>query len=147
MKKKNTMCGRCLCGAVQFEVTPPTDFHAFCHCQSCRLSRGTPYVSWTSVPKNQFKLTKGKKVLTWYRSSKCILWGFCKKCGSSMLYQADKKGHPESPKLDRIYVSTGSLNKIDRTPTTHVSYEEKVSWYAPLDHLDKYRGKGEEKIS
>ena len=64
-----------------------------------------------------------------------------------MLYQADKKGHPESPKLDRIYVSTGSLNNMDRSPTVHVSYEEKVSWYAPLDHLDKYRGKGEKKLS
>jgi hypothetical protein len=147
MENKEPLLGRCLCGAVQFEVTPPTDFHAHCHCKSCRLSRGTPFVSWTSVPKDQFRLIQGKELLTWYRSSESILWGFCKTCGSSMLYQADKKGHPESPKIDRIYVSVGSLDKIDRPPVAHVSYEEKAPWFNPEDHLDKYRGKGEEKLT
>ena len=147
MENKEVMFGRCLCGAVRFELTPPTDFHAHCHCKSCRLSRGTAFVSWTSVPQGQFKLTKGKEVLSWYRSSEYILWGFCKTCGSSMLYKADKEGHPEAPKLDRIYVSVGSLDKIDRPTSVHVSYEERVLWYTPEDHLDKHRGKGEEKIN
>lgn len=134
--------GRCLCGAVAFSLTPPTDFLAICHCRSCRLSRGAPFVAWTSVPRERFRFLAGEPEVTWYQSSEWIQWGFCRRCGSSMLYQAIKEGHPESPRLDRMYVSAGSLvDPLDRTASSHVSFEERVPWMDVADGLPKYRGK------
>ena len=85
--------------------------------------------------------------MTWYRSSDTILWGYCQKCGSSMLYRADAPGHHESPKTDRMYVSVGSLiDPLDREPKVHVSYEERMPWFHHADGLPKHRGKTDETI-
>lgn len=64
-----------------------------------------------------------------------------------MLYKADKPVHHESPKLDRMYESVGSLiTPMDREPAAHVSYEERLAW-TDKDHLlPKYRGKMVEKL-
>lgn len=136
--------GRCLCGRVRFEIEPPTAFHSHCHCTSCRLAHGAPYVSWTSVPRARFVLCDGAEVLRWYRSSPQIEWGFCGTCGSSMLYRAVAAGHPESPSVDRIYVTVASLiDPMDRPPEAHVSFEERLPTTKPGDGLPCYRGKGE----
>lgn len=133
--------GNCFCGAVEFQIEFPTDFLAHCHCESCRRSHATPFVTWTSVPLEQFELLTGEDDLTWYRSSECIQWGFCGRCGSSMLYRADKDGHPEKPGLDRIYISAGCLNRLDRAPQSHVSFEERSELLAGFDEIPRYRGK------
>jgi hypothetical protein len=139
--------GRCLCGAVEFALTPPTDFFAHCHCQSCRLAHGAGLTSWTSVPLDRFTVLGGAERISWYRSSECIEWGFCGICGSSMLYRAVREGHPESPRLDRMYVTVASLlDPMDREPQAHVSYEERVPWLQFTDSVPKHRGKTDERI-
>jgi hypothetical protein len=141
--EREPIAGRCLCGAVQFELLPPTDFLSICHCQSCRLSHGAPFVAWTSVPLDRFSFRTGEERVRWYRSSKWIRWGSCDVCGSPLLYRADEVGHPDSPKLDRMYVSAGSLvTPLDREVETHESFEEHVPWYTPADGLPRHRGKG-----
>ncbi|MBI2894436.1 MAG: GFA family protein [Deltaproteobacteria bacterium] len=142
-----TIEGRCLCGAVRFRLSPPTDFVAHCHCSSCRLSHGAAFVTWTSVPAERFAFETGEATVGWYRSSKWVAWGFCRTCGSSMLYRALEAGHHESPKLDRIYVTAGSLvSPLDRAPAAHVSYEEHLPWVRVPDGLPKHRGKTDETL-
>lgn len=139
--------GRCLCGAVRFRLLPPTDFVAHCHCTSCRLSHGAPFVTWTSVPKERFSFEAGESGIAWYRSSRYVEWGFCRTCGASMLYRAVETGHPEAPKLDRVYVTAGSLvTPLDRVPAAHVSYEEHLPWVRVPDGLPKHRGKTDETL-
>ncbi len=94
----------------------------------------------------QFEIKKGEDHITWYRSSKCILWGFCKKCGSSMLYRADREGHPESPSLDRMYISAGCLDRLDRSPESHVSFEEHSILLDGFGEIPRFRGKTDERI-
>jgi len=119
--------GRCLCGAVQFQLTPPLETLTHCHCRSCRLSRGVAFVTWTSTPLEQFAFTEGESEVLWYRSSVEVRWGSCRKCSSPMFYVADQAGHPEAPKLNHVYVSVGSLTTpIRERPAAHVSYEEHV---------------------
>jgi hypothetical protein len=146
MEDGRVIRGRCLCGEITFHLVPPTDFVSHCHCQSCRLSHGAAFVTWTSVPRERFVLERDDAV-KWYRSSPQIEWGFCPACGSSLLYRAIADGHHESPKRDRIYVAAGSLiDPLDRTVQAHVSFEERVHWYECDDSLPRYRGKGLEKI-
>jgi hypothetical protein len=139
--------GRCLCGTVEFQLVPPLEPISHCHCQSCRLSRGVAFVTWTSVPSERFALRKGETDVSWYRSSRGVRWGFCRTCGSSMFYVAERKDHPDAPKSGYFYVSVGSLtDAISDTPVAHVSYEERVDWYQASDALPKYRGKTDERI-
>ena len=138
--------GRCLCGAVQFTLQPPLDFVSHCHCESCRRSHGAAFVTWTSVPFDRFAMSSDAPV-RWYRSSSFIEWGFCERCGSSMLYRAVADGHPESPKRDRMYVTAASLQEpLGCAPKVHVSYEERVAWFEPGDALPKHRGKTDERL-
>lgn len=138
--------GGCFCGRVEFRIELPTEFLAHCHCESCRRSHGSAFVSWTGVPMERFELLKGKDELKWYRSSEWILWGFCGNCGSSMLYRADKEGHHESPKLDRMYITAASLDRLDRAPGAHVSFEEHSDLIEGFTDLPGFRGKSDERI-
>jgi hypothetical protein len=139
--------GQCLCSTIKFHLQTPTAFVAHCHCESCRLSHGSAFVTWTAVPIERFFFEQGEEHLKWFDSSEWIQWGFCSKCGSSMLYRAIKEGHPENPKLKRMYVAVGSLiDELDQPPGAHVSYEEHTDWIEDFDQLPRYRAKSEEKI-
>jgi hypothetical protein len=138
--------GRCLCGRVEFRITFPTDFVAHCHCRSCQLSHAAPFVTWTSVPMDRFEFVAGEGEVRWYRSSEFILWGFCGTCGSSLLYRADKEGHPESPRLDCMYISAGCLDRVDRSPARHVSFEEHSDLIDGFSEIPRYRAKTDEEI-
>lgn len=144
---KKAIQGHCLCGTIQIELNPPTDFVAHCHCESCRLSHGAPFVTWTSVPRERFHFSSGSEAIRWYQSSEWIRWGFCSKCGSHLLYDVIKDGHPESPKTDRMYVSVACLTPpLDQEPSAHYSFEERVPWLHVSDLLTKYKSKGPERL-
>lgn len=147
MTPKDAIRGRCLCGAVTFTLTPPTEFCAHCHCQSCRLAHGAACTTWTSVPRDRFQVTGGDQHIRWYRSSQWIRWGFCDTCGSSMFYVADSEGHPESPRTHSVYVTVGSLiDPMDRPPSGHYSYEEHMEFDKAHDRLPCFLGKTHQTI-
>ena len=137
---QNTINGRCFCGEIRFFITPPSEMFSHCHCDSCRLSHGAAFVSWTSVPSHQFQFTAGENLLKRYQSESGALWGFCSNCGTSFLYE-----HESAP--GRTYLTVANLlDTLDRPPEGHVSYEERVPWFCPGDDLSKYKGKTEEVI-
>jgi hypothetical protein len=142
----DNIAGRCLCGAVEFELVPPLSPIKHCHCQSCRLSRGVAFVTWTSVAMERFAIRNGE--VSWYRSSPAVRWGFCRICGSSLFYIADDEGHPDAPEPGHVYVSVGSLTgALTDAPVAHVSYEERVSWHQTKDALPKFCGKTDNRIA
>ncbi len=130
-----TIKGRCYCSRVQFELTPPTLMFSHCHCESCRRSHGAAFVSWTSVPDQQFRMLTGDQLVKGYQSSPGIVWKFCSHCGSP-LFQTTR----HSPGI--TYVSAAALESpLDRPAECHVSFEEKVDWLDVADALPKYRQK------
>ena len=134
-------CGRCFCGEVRFVLEFPSEILSHCHCESCRLSHGSAFVTWTSVPVRQLNVTAGTENIQRYRSESGAEWGFCRICGASMFYEiASAPG--------RIYVTAASLGgPLDRSVDSHVSYEERVSWFDPRDDLPKHKGKTTELIT
>ena len=132
--------GRCFCGAIQFELTFPTDMCSHCHCESCRRAHGAAFVTWTGAPKTQFKFLVGQEKIKRYKSSQAVHWGFCSDCGASFLYE-----HDQVP--DKIWVTVASLTgPLDRAPDGHVSFEEHVDWFTVADGLPRYREKSEERM-
>lgn len=133
--------GHCHCKQVQFEITPPTDFCSHCHCESCRRTHGAAFVTWTSVPKAQLKITSGEKLLKHYESSPNIFWTSCSHCFSP-LFQST----PASP--GRTYITIASLlDPLDRKPDSHVSYEEHVDWFQVNDSLPQYKAKASDRLN
>jgi len=136
-----SVIGRCFCTTVQFEIRFPTEFVSHCHCESCRRSHGSAFVTWTGVPRAQFKYLAGADRTKKYQSSPGVSWVFCENCGSSLLYE-----HAGSP--DKIYMTVANLEgPLDRLPEGHVSYEEHVPWLKIGDELPKYREKSSESIN
>ncbi len=79
--------GKCLCGAVQFEVD---DVHEIdvCHCSTCRNWNGGPFVG--ADIRGQVTFTSDS-TLTWFASSEWAKRGFCSTCGSSLFYRLNEQ--------------------------------------------------------
>jgi hypothetical protein len=97
-------------------------------------------VTWTAVPLGQFRFLSGEINLGKFESDPGIRWGFCRECGSSMIYESD-----DTP--EKIYITVANLSgPMDREPEGHVSYEESVPWIHGAEHLPRYRGKTDQRI-
>ncbi len=131
---EETFSGRCLCGAIRYEVTPPTVICANCHCDMCRRTHGAAFVTWVEVKTERFRYTKGKDLVIWYRSSDNAERGFCPRCGSSIFFR-----YVWRP--DELHVTRASFTgDIDRDPQVHVYYQGRVTWSAHDETLDKLGG-------
>ncbi len=122
--------GRCLCGAVRYEVRGPlTDLHA-CHCGMCRRQSGH-FVVATSAKRSDFELTAGES-LKWFRSSPSARRGFCAACGSNLLWDDDG---------DEIGINAGSLDQPTGLKLTkHIFVDDKADYYEIEDRLEKFAG-------
>jgi hypothetical protein len=126
--------GACLCGAVRFEVTPPTRFCAHCHCTMCRRAHMAPLVTWSGVPDGQLKITAGETLLTRYASSAEATRSFCSVCGSPLFFESTRWP-------GETHIATTSLIEgPDKLPNAHVHFSTRVDWYECHDELRKLGG-------
>jgi hypothetical protein len=121
--------GGCLCGAVRFAITPPTLWCAHCHCSLCRRAHGAPYVTFVGVPRERFQLLAGEAELERYQSTPQATRGFCRRCGSTMLFESSRWA-------DQVHVARAAIpGEIDRAPQAHCFYSDKASWVTVSDGL------------
>ena len=127
---RDVASGRCLCGAVRYEVRGPLgDLHA-CHCSMCRRHGGHFSVG-ISVKRADFELTAGDS-LKWFCSSSSARRGFCGECGSILLWDDDS---------DEIGINAGSLDQPTGLKLTkHIFVDEKADYYEIEDQLEKVAG-------
>lgn len=128
------LTGRCLCGAVEFQLTPPVRDVIVCHCRQCAQWTGYA-VAATAVAIENFEVTRGAGDIGWYRSSGHADRGFCKVCGSSLFWRpADGT---------RMSVLAGSLEP----PTglhvgAHIFTANKSDYYQIGDGAPQYEAGG-----
>ena len=82
--------GRCLCGAVAYEVSGPLRQVIACHCEQCRRTSGH-FVAATQARREDLALM-AEEGLAWFASSNEAERGFCKRCGSSLFWR--RHGEP-----------------------------------------------------
>ncbi|RED53697.1 GFA family protein [Aestuariispira insulae] len=125
--------GRCLCGGIEISLTSPKDDVCQCHCAQCRQWAGHNWAS-VSCPVEGLKFDKGEDLVQWYRSSEWARRGFCRTCGSSLFYHADRA---ESHK-HKIAVAAGCLDAPTGLKTAeHIFCGTKGDYYEIADDLPK----------
>ena len=134
MTSSDSFTGSCFCGAVRFSVRAPTTFCGHCHCSMCRRNHGAGYVTWFVVPNSQFTLDAGED-LTRYRSSDHGTRSFCRRCGSSLF--CESTNHPDV--IDIVLANMHGA--IDRAPSCHFYFDDRVDWMAVDDGLPRLGGK------
>jgi hypothetical protein len=82
------MTGRCLCGAVAYEVRGPVRDVVLCHCEECRRWTGT-FGAFAAARRTELVLRE-ERALRWASSpasDRGARRGFCGECGSSLFWE------------------------------------------------------------
>src|SRR6478609_8327638 len=104
MGAREPASGRCLCGAVRYEVRGPLRDVLLCHCVECRRWSGHVFAA-TSAQKDDLVLL-ASEALRWIASPESesdARRGFCAECGSSLFWDA--------PARETISIAAGSLDE------------------------------------
>jgi hypothetical protein len=126
--------GGCLCGAVRYRLTATPTPSTHCHCTMCRRASGAPVVTWTTVPRDRFRLVQGEPVI--YCSSADAERRFCGRCGSPLTFWSAR-----CP--DDIDVTVGTLDRPDDVPPDHhIFVSSRLAWLHLDETLPEYEGFG-----
>ncbi|MBV8218073.1 MAG: GFA family protein [Solirubrobacterales bacterium] len=95
--------GRCLCGAVRYEVNGPLRDVLICHCEECRRWHGH-FSASTAARRDDLVLIEqaGLKWIDSPRSDARARRGFCGECGSSLFW--------DPPDRETISIAAGTLD-------------------------------------
>ena len=121
--------GSCLCGAVEFTASLPSNWVAHCHCTRCQRAHGAAFVTWAGFDAPAVAVRDEQAQLRWYVASEGGSRGFCARCGSPMFFKAEL--WPGELHIARALF----LEPIDREPQAHAYYETHVDWVALSDDL------------
>ena len=128
--------GRCLCGAVRFEVIEPFDRVGMCHCLSCKkISGGAGTVSGR-VRTAAIHILAGEELLTTYKPDEGSAKTFCSRCGTNLF----GGGWPESPMTP---VRLPALDEpYEATIEAHLFVRSVAPWEElPDDGAPRYEGR------
>jgi hypothetical protein len=118
--------GRCLCGAVRYEVDGQLRDVSVCHCVECRRWHGH-VGAYTAAPRDALRVV-AEGGLRWIDSPESDAHarrGFCGECGSSLFWDA-----PDRP---TISIAAGTLDPPTGRKTVEHIYTESASDYYELD--------------
>ncbi len=126
--------GRCLCGAVRFEVHGKLGPFAYCHCYKCRRASGSAFAANAPVPAKSLEWRSGRESITEYESSPGKFRAFCRGCGSPIY--ARRVANPDWFSI--------RLGLIDEDPghraQAHFNVSEQAPWFAVTDNLPQHSG-------
>ena len=126
------MFGRCLCGAVSFEVDLPAQSCVNCHCESCRRQCSAPMTTFIGVSDEQWRWT-GTRPKT-YNSSPGVERTFCPNCGSPISFRSQRMS-------GTMHFYVCSMEQPEAfSPMLHAAIEEKLSWLKLADDLPSLVG-------
>lgn len=116
--------GGCLCGAVRFEMLGALTPVTFCHCSRCRRWHGH-VGAYTAVDRADFRIVE-QRGLAWFASSPTVQRGFCRECGSSLLW--DEAGEA------KMSICAGTIDApTGLVPKAHIYLGSKGDYYPVPD--------------
>ncbi len=129
--EKPSATGRCLCGAVAYELRGPLRDVINCHCGQCRRTHGH-FAPYTNVSRAQLRFVEDSG-LKWFESSNVARRGFCGSCGASLFWERTGSG--------TISVAAGTVDSpTGLTTRAHIFVDDKGDYYEINDGLKTYPG-------
>ncbi len=121
--------GRCLCGAVRYEVAGPPLRTSYCYCEDCRRASGAPAVLWTFFPARSITFVHGAPRLLQHAGRERT---FCGQCGTPITFF-----DPSFP--NEIEVTTCSLEMPEAfVPDDHTWVVDRLPWFQLNDDRPHY---------
>jgi len=121
--------GGCLCGATRYRVSGPVENLCCCHCRSCRLAAGAPFVAWGTFQTARFQPLGAR--LAEHASSARVRRGFCGTCGTTLTYLHEGR----AGQLDVALATLDDPSAL--RPEFHLWVSEKLPWVS-VDDLPAY---------
>lgn len=132
MTAPSTLRGKCLCGAVQYEVADDFSYALNCHCSNCRRATGAAFKPFAGIARAALTVTHGADRLMIY-GSKENHDAHCARCGS-MLYSLVRDAA-------WVHVTLGTLTDPPTIrPSAHIFVGSKAPWFTITDDLPQYDG-------
>jgi len=118
------MRGKCLCGAIEFEINGKLPKAYQCHCSLCRKQSGTAYNTSLMISNDKFRWLVGPENISSYVKDTGYRSDFCSRCGSPV----------PNPLRDTSYIWVpGGLLEADATIEigAHLYIGSKAAWDIP----------------
>jgi hypothetical protein len=125
--------GSCLCGAVAFEISGPSQRMVNCHCSRCRRGRSAAHATNVAYPSSAFRFTRGAQHVVEYKvpEARFFAVAHCKTCGSAVPRVSQERGI--------AIVPAGSLDTDPGVrPTAHIYVGSKAGWFTITDELTQH---------
>lgn len=126
--------GKCLCGAVEVEISGDISEIIHCHCSLCRKNSGTAYATNGFINTNEFTIVLGKDNLSSFSFKPGRNRHFCKSCGSPVY-----SSNADDP--SRLRIRLGLIDSdIEERPISHNFVSSKANWEDLDTKLPRYDG-------
>lgn len=127
-----TLTGRCLCGAIRYEVRGTPRRMVYCHCEHCRRASGSSFATNVLVDPDDLSVVAGAEHIGTYESRPGKLRHFCTVCGSPLYNRmADGSG--------LVPVRAGTLDGDPGIrPSRHIWYRSRAPWVRVADGLPRH---------
>jgi hypothetical protein len=122
--------GKCLCGAVHYEVADQFLYSLNCHCSNCRRATGAAFKPFAGIEREKLKITSGSERLLIYGAASAHD-AHCANCGS-LLYSLVRDAQ-------FVHVTLGTLvDSPSIRPSAHIFVGSKATWYTITDDLPQF---------
>jgi hypothetical protein len=131
--KPGIVQGRCLCGAVAFELAGVPDRLHNCHCSRCRRARSAAHATNAFYPRERLAWLSGEADVVSFALPAAKRFGqaFCRHCGSAVPRMVPSTGY--------VVVPCGSLDDSPGIPVvSHIFVGSKAPWFEITDHLPQW---------
>jgi hypothetical protein len=126
-----TLSGKCLCGAVQYEVEDQFRYCLNCHCSNCRRATGAAFKPFAGIEHAKLRITCGADRLLIFGKQESPHDAHCAKCGS-LLYSVVREA-------EYVHVTLGTLvDAPSIRPSAHIFVGSKAPWYTITDDLPQH---------
>jgi hypothetical protein len=125
--------GRCLCGAVVFEVGEPFVTSSICHCTTCKKISGGAGTVNARAATSAIRVVSGREDIVTYQPAEGSAKSFCGVCGTNLF----GAGWPES---EWTSVRVPALDEpVDVQPEKHAFVRSVAPWQTlPDDGLPRH---------
>ena len=123
--------GRCLCGALNYELEGPFSAMVHCHCSMCRKHHGTGFATFVVAPIAGFRWTSGEDRCGHYPSSANGGRSFCRVCGSAAPTTLPELGIAVAP-------AAAFEGDLGMKPQSHIFAGSKAPWDDITDGLPRF---------